>query len=83
MAYDIRPLERSFGLETELAIRFDRNEPYYGKNCLEIYNEICRHLTEHSSAAPAPETTGKQGLYFANGSAIWFERQWPGIKAVS
>jgi len=80
--YDVRPLERSFGLETELAIRFDRNESHGGKtaDCLEIYEQICHRLVQHSSAAPAPETTGKQGIYFANGSAIWFERQWLGIK---
>ena len=78
MSYEIRPLQRSFGLETELAVRFNRNSPHEStKNCREIYGAICEDLKQHSAAAPAPGGPAKQGLYFANGSAIWFETQTP------
>ena len=79
MSHEIRPLERSFGLETELAVRFDRDSPHESfKNCREIYHSICEDLKQHSAAASAPGGTVKQGLYFANGSAIWFESQTQG-----
>ena len=78
MENNIRPLDRSFGLETECAIRFDRTETRSGKraSCLDIYVEICQYLAENSAAAPAPKS--KLGCFFANGSAIWFERILPG-----
>ena len=77
---NIQPLDRSFGLETECAIRFDRTETRFGKrtNCLEIYEEICEYLKQNSAAAPAHKN--KLGCFFANGSAIWFERILPGRK---
>ena len=79
MSYEIRPLERSFGLETELAVRFNRDSPHKAtKNSREIYHAICSDLRKHSAAARAPGGPAKQGLYFANGSAIWFETQTQG-----
>ena len=79
MSYEIRPLERSFGLETELAVRFDRDSPHEStKSCREIYLAICEDLQQHSAAAPAQGGPAKLGLYLANGSAIWFETHTPG-----
>ena len=80
MGKTIKPLDRLFGLETELAIRHNQDSHWGGQglNAEQIYQEVCIEINKRTSIAP-PQGE-KSGIFLANGSVVWFERLLPWLK---
>jgi proteasome accessory factor A len=71
----MRIFERLIGLETEYAIRF---RPWFSVNRPtdhQLYTFLADALRRKlPTAAPGGPAQGKEGLFLANGGAVWFER---------
>ena len=65
--------DRIVGLETEYAIRFHPNDPAAPKpSDYRLYQLVVRELSQRVLAVQAHHL--KEGVFIANGGAIWFER---------
>jgi proteasome accessory factor A len=71
-----RVFERLIGLETEYAFRFEQAEasPVHPPR-FAIYESIIEALARQTPLAPAKHF--KEGVFLANGGAVWFEAERP------
>ncbi len=76
MANDVPIFERLVGLETEYAIRFrPREEGDSAPTRFHLYQALIARVKQHVLTAPAKHF--KEGVFLANGGAIWFEAERP------
>lgn len=69
-------LDRLVGLETEYAIRFQpRDESVAPPSRFQLYQALIARLKRHVLTAPARHV--KEGVFLANGGAVWFETDRP------
>jgi hypothetical protein len=69
-------LDRLVGLETEYAIRFrPRDGAATSPARFQLYQALLARLKRHVLTAPARHF--KQGVFLANGGAVWFEAERP------
>ncbi|MHB8971807.1 MAG: proteasome accessory factor PafA2 family protein [Pirellulaceae bacterium] len=69
-------LDRLVGLETEYAIRFHpRDGAATSPGRFQLYQALVARLKRHVLTAPAKHF--KQGVFLANGGAVWFEAERP------
>ena len=69
-------LDRLVGLETEYAIRFrPRDELADPPSRFHLYQALVARLKRHVLTAPAKHF--KEGVFLANGGAVWFEAERP------
>jgi proteasome accessory factor A len=66
-----RPFERLVGLETEYAIRFRPAEGTVGASNRDVYEAVVDALKQQLLTVPAAGP--KDGVFLANGGAVWFE----------
>ncbi len=76
MANSVPILDRLVGLETEYAIRFRPAEGLADPPTrYQLYQALVARLKRHVPTAPARHF--KEGLFLANGGAVWFEGERP------
>ncbi len=76
MANSVPLLERLIGLETEYAIRFRPREGLDKPPArFHLYQALIARVGQHVLTAPAKHF--KEGVFLANGGAIWFEAERP------
>ena len=71
-----RPLQRLMGLETQYAIRFtDADKLDSGVTHRRVFHSALRSLEQQLPIGPTDYSRiGKEGVFVANGIAVWFER---------
>src|SRR5687767_4573497 len=67
----MRPFERLVGLETEYAIRFRGPSGEKAINNRDVYLSLVETLKQRLLTVPAAGP--KDGVFLANGGAVWFE----------
>ena len=76
MANSVPILDRLVGLETEYAIRFRPREGVTESPArFHLYQALITRLKRHVLTAPARHF--KEGVFLANGGAVWFETERP------
>ncbi len=76
VANSVPVLDRLVGLETEYAIRFRPTEGQADPPTrYQLYQALIARLKRHVPTAPARHF--KEGLFLANGGAVWFEGERP------
>ena len=76
MANSVPILDRLIGLETEYAIRFRPREGCDSPpSRFHLYQALIARVRQHVLTAPAKHF--KEGVFLANGGAIWFEAERP------
>jgi Pup amidohydrolase len=76
VANSVAILDRLVGLETEYAIRFHpREEGTASPSRFHLYQALIARLKRHVLTAPARHI--KEGVFLANGGAVWFETDRP------
>lgn len=72
----VKILDRLMGLETEYAIRFHAPEQSgVSPSRFQLYRALIARLRRHVPAVPASHF--KEGMFLANGGAVWFETERP------
>ncbi|MDP7305910.1 MAG: proteasome accessory factor PafA2 family protein [Pirellulaceae bacterium] len=67
--------QRLVGLETEYAIRFHSDDSQTARSKFRLYEALIGSLCRRVLAVPAKHF--KEGVFTANGGAVWFEAERP------
>jgi Pup amidohydrolase len=76
VANSVPALDRLIGLETEYALRFrPRQDATESPSRFHLYQAVVDRVRQHVLTAPAKHF--KEGVFLANGGAVWFEAERP------